>query len=201
MLDQINEIKRQRILDAAMRIFSERGFHHATVSEVAQAAHVGKGTLYLYFHSKEALLVALFDELADRLLATLDRVLGEGTSLREAVYRLVEEQVDNGTTKKQILRLLSQQPFLANLSLQREKRALVRRVIERVARGVRAATDRGRLRPCDPNLCSCLLLSLPGVISLYESVESEGSLPERVSRAAAELADVLWNGIKKEGVA
>jgi len=201
MLDQINEIKRQRILDAAMRIFSERGFHHATVSEVAQAAHVGKGTLYLYFHSKEALLVALFDELADRLLATLDRVLGEGTSLREAVYRLVEEQVDNGTTKKQILRLLSQQPFLANLSLQREKRALVRRVIERVARGVRAAMDRGRLRPCDPNLCSCLLLSLPGVISLYESVESEGSLPERVSRAAAELADVLWNGIKKEGVA
>jgi len=199
MRDPIGRIKRQRILDAAMHVFSERGFHHATVSEIARAAHVGKGTVYLYFDGKENLLVSLFDVLADRLLATLDRILDDGSSLREAVYRLVGEQVDDGTTNWQTLRLLSQQPFLANLSLQQTKRALVRRVIERVANGVRAAMNRGRLRPCDANLFACLLLSLPGVISLHESVKPEGTMPERVSRAAAELADVLWNGIKKEG--
>ena len=152
----------------------------------------------LYFDGKEALLVALFDELADRLLAILDRVLSEGTSLREAVRRLVGETVDD-TTKDQALRLMSQQPFLANASLQQEKRALVRRVVDRVAAGVRVAMEQGRLRFCDPNLCACLLLSLPGVISLYESLDLDEPIAERVAGAAGELADVLWNGIRKEG--
>jgi len=199
MHNAVSETKRQRILDAAMHVFSERGFHNATVSEVAQEAHIGKGTLYLYFGGKEALLVALFDELADRLLATLDRLLRDGSSLREAVYRLVGEQIDGGPAKEQILHVLAQQPFLANLSLQREKRQLVRRVIDRVAAGIRAAMDRGALRRYDPTLCACLFLSLSGAISLYRSIDPEGPMSECVSEAAAELADVLWNGIKKEG--
>jgi len=198
MPDQVSNIKKRRILDAALRVFSDRGFHHATVSEVARAAHVGKGTVYLYFDSKEDLLVALFDELADRLVWVLDRILIEGISLQEAVQRLVAEQIGRGRAKAQVFRLMVQQPFFANLTLQRERRVLVRRVIERVAVRIRDAIDRGVLRACDPNLCACLLLNLAGVMSLYETVDAEIPLQEGVPLAAAELADVLWNGLKKE---
>jgi len=201
MTDPINKSKRQRILEAAVQVFAKCGFHLATVSDIAKAAHVGKGTLYLYFSGKEALLVALLDELADRLVGVLDRLLGEEASLEDAVHRLVAEQTDDGTAEGAVLPLLSQQPFLANLSLQLEKRALVQRVIGRVATGVRTAIDQGRIRPCNANLCACLLLSLPGVVSLYESVEPETPMAERVSRTAAELADFLWSGVKKEGIA
>ena len=49
------------ILDAAMRVFSRKGYHAATIADVAEAAGLGKGTLYLYFENKEALAIAVVD--------------------------------------------------------------------------------------------------------------------------------------------
>jgi len=167
--------------------------------EVARTAHVGKGTVYLYFSSKEDLVVALFDRFADRLLWILDRVLAEGNSFREAVYDLVSKEITDGEDSGRVFRLMSQQPFLSDLSLQQEKETFVRRVIERVASGIRAAIDRGLIRPCDPRLCACLLLSLPGAVSLYESAFASGPRTESLPRAGVELADLLWNGMMKEG--
>jgi TetR/AcrR family fatty acid metabolism transcriptional regulator len=61
--------KRGRILDAAIKMFAERGFHTATVAEIARAAGVADGTIYLYFKSKEDLLLRLFDEKMTELTA------------------------------------------------------------------------------------------------------------------------------------
>jgi TetR/AcrR family fatty acid metabolism transcriptional regulator len=60
--------KRSRILDAAIKVFAERGFHTATVAEIARAAGVADGTIYLYFKGKDDLLLRLFDEKMTELL-------------------------------------------------------------------------------------------------------------------------------------
>lgn len=54
--------KRRRILDAATDLFTEKGFETSTTAEISTAAGVGTGTLYLYFASKEDLLVEVFRE-------------------------------------------------------------------------------------------------------------------------------------------
>jgi TetR/AcrR family fatty acid metabolism transcriptional regulator len=54
--------KRQRILQAAARVFARKGYHGARVSEIARRADVADGTIYLYFRNKEDILVSLFDE-------------------------------------------------------------------------------------------------------------------------------------------
>jgi AcrR family transcriptional regulator len=54
--------RRQAILDAALQLFAERGYHGTAVPEVAERAGVGAGTLYRYFASKEALVNALFQK-------------------------------------------------------------------------------------------------------------------------------------------
>jgi AcrR family transcriptional regulator len=62
---------RRRILDAARDLFSEQGYHAASMAEVAQRARLGKAGLYHYFKSKQAILEALHDDLwsdtADRI--------------------------------------------------------------------------------------------------------------------------------------
>jgi AcrR family transcriptional regulator len=60
---------KQRILDAALEVFSEKGFHVATVDEIAERAGLGKGTLYRYFANKET----LFNELVRLRLEELER--------------------------------------------------------------------------------------------------------------------------------
>jgi TetR/AcrR family transcriptional regulator, fatty acid metabolism regulator protein len=61
--------KRRRILDASIRTFGRRGFHDARIAEIAAAAKVAEGTVYLYFRNKEDLLGTIFDETMDDLLA------------------------------------------------------------------------------------------------------------------------------------
>src|SRR5262245_15390074 len=52
--------KRARILDAAVLVFAEKGFYGAKVAEIAREAGVADGTIYLYFKSKDDLLISLF---------------------------------------------------------------------------------------------------------------------------------------------
>ena len=64
--------RRQEILDAARRVFFERGFHNPTMDDVAAQAEISKGTIYLYFESKETVLAHLLLEGLDLLLVELE---------------------------------------------------------------------------------------------------------------------------------
>ncbi len=54
--------KRERILNAAIKAFSSQGFYRTRITDIARAAKVADGTVYLYFESKEQLLAAIFNE-------------------------------------------------------------------------------------------------------------------------------------------
>jgi Transcriptional regulator len=66
------EERRQSILQAAREVFLEKGFFRATMDDVAERAEVSKGTLYLYFESKETLLAHLLLEGLDSLYSYLE---------------------------------------------------------------------------------------------------------------------------------
>jgi TetR/AcrR family fatty acid metabolism transcriptional regulator len=85
--------KRQRILDAAVRVFAKKGFYATRVSEVAKAAGVADGTIYLYFKSKDELLVSLFEDRVERLLAFLKTELPTTVRASEKLRRIIELQL------------------------------------------------------------------------------------------------------------
>jgi TetR/AcrR family fatty acid metabolism transcriptional regulator len=63
--------KRERITEAAIAVFAEKGYRSSRVSDVAQAAGVADGTIYLYFKNKEDLLLSIFEEKMELLLSEL----------------------------------------------------------------------------------------------------------------------------------
>src|SRR3989442_10020557 len=67
--------KRERILRAATDVFAQSGYFNAKVSEIAKAAGVADGTIYLYFDGKEDLLVSIFREYTRNYLQSLERDL------------------------------------------------------------------------------------------------------------------------------
>jgi AcrR family transcriptional regulator len=84
------EERRQSILRAAREVFFEDGFHRATVDKVAQRAEVSKGTVYLYFESKETILAHLILEGLHQLVGELERAYAadEPLSAEERLRRL-----------------------------------------------------------------------------------------------------------------
>jgi AcrR family transcriptional regulator len=84
---------RRAILDAAERLFDERGFEHATVAQIADAANVSVKTLFVYFRSKEDL--AFTDtSLLDRCVAAIERRspgTSPGNAVAEALVGVVRE--------------------------------------------------------------------------------------------------------------
>jgi AcrR family transcriptional regulator len=83
--------KAAAILDAAARVFAERGYERATMADIARAAGFAKASAYHYFDSKEALLYALLDRSLDALLDAVARAdSGPATPPAEQLARMVE---------------------------------------------------------------------------------------------------------------
>lgn len=69
---QLAAARRTQILDAATRVFAEKGFHGATVRDVARAAGIADGTIYIYFKSKPDLMLGILDRLNESEVRDLD---------------------------------------------------------------------------------------------------------------------------------
>ena len=82
--------KRQCILDAAVRVFSERGFFHARVADVAESAGVAGGTIYLYFKNKDDLLISVFEDRMESILSYVKSALAEEENAAARLRRFIE---------------------------------------------------------------------------------------------------------------
>jgi len=67
--------KRRHILEAAVEVFAQTGFHKSRVSDVAKAANVADGTIYLYFKSKDEILLSIFEEAMAEMIEAVESIL------------------------------------------------------------------------------------------------------------------------------
>jgi AcrR family transcriptional regulator len=68
-----SEDRARQILSCAKRVFAERGFHAANITHICQAAGIGRGTLYLYFANKRAVLTAILRETLERVRTFMEQ--------------------------------------------------------------------------------------------------------------------------------
>jgi AcrR family transcriptional regulator len=80
---------RQRLLDAALEVFSERGYHGASVEEIAAESGLSNGALYYNFRNKEDLFLALFDQRIEARIAAVEGTFGSGAANDEESARQV----------------------------------------------------------------------------------------------------------------
>ena len=180
-----DEQKRQLIIDTAARLFATQPFHKVRLDDIAAEAHLGKGTLYIYFDSKEDLYFALiyegFAKLMDELRAEL-----EDEQDRPAVESL-------RTIVSQLLAFAFQNPHFSELMRTagavsgqsqpawREKRKELQRLIEGV---VRRGVVRGEF--CDPHP-ELTALCIQGMVRSLMLFGPEGMKEKAVSEHIVRL--------------
>ncbi|MDD5561636.1 MAG: TetR/AcrR family transcriptional regulator [Candidatus Omnitrophica bacterium] len=85
-------LRRTDILNAAMRVFAEKGYHDATMSDIAKCAEYAVGTIYLYFKDKQALYLALTDEKMDELIRRVKERTEKSRGALVKIRALIEEE-------------------------------------------------------------------------------------------------------------
>ena len=91
---------RRSIYAAAMQLFAERGFHSVTLSQICQAADVGRGTFFLHFPSKAALLYEFNQRVAEDFAGTLEEPRG---SARDELTALVDRMAGELAAQAEIM--------------------------------------------------------------------------------------------------
>src|SRR5262245_43324712 len=81
--------KPQQIIDAAVRVFARKGYFHSRVSDIAREAGIAAGTIYLYFDTKEDILIRLFRERMAEFVSALWRAIAQERDAVAKVKRLV----------------------------------------------------------------------------------------------------------------
>lgn len=99
-------LRRQAIVDAAVKLFSRRGFEATRAEDIAQAAKIAKGTLYLYFRSKEAIYSAAIAHAVHELQRLATERTGTATGFREKLAAAINVRLHFWTDHEALYRLL-----------------------------------------------------------------------------------------------
>jgi AcrR family transcriptional regulator len=83
-------LRRNQILEAATRVFAEKGYHRATTKDIASEAEIAEGTIYLYFKNKSDLLIALLKHLDRETTQGADLTVGLELSPRALLTKRLE---------------------------------------------------------------------------------------------------------------
>jgi TetR/AcrR family fatty acid metabolism transcriptional regulator len=81
--------KPSQIIDAAVRVFARNGFYNSRVSDIAREAGIASGTIYLYFKTKDEILVTLFREKMAAFVAGLRKAIADEADATARVRRLI----------------------------------------------------------------------------------------------------------------
>lgn len=82
--------KYKQIIDAAIIVIAENGYHQSQVSKIAKQAGVADGTIYLYFKNKEEILVSVFEEKMEIFADNLKEIIQQDISSSEKLYKMIE---------------------------------------------------------------------------------------------------------------
>lgn len=98
--------KRDRIIEAAVKVFAKKGFHHSRIAEIAETAGVASGTIYLYFKNKDDILISVFEQSLDSIIEEMKLELERLDDPREKLRRFIERHLDLLRRHKELAEVL-----------------------------------------------------------------------------------------------
>jgi AcrR family transcriptional regulator len=104
--DLVVRARREQIVEAATRVFAEKGFRRATTREVARAAGVSEGTIYNYFEDKDAILLAILDRLNETERRAADFEEGMAMDLRAFLEQYLRRRMSLIWENREVFRVV-----------------------------------------------------------------------------------------------
>ncbi len=198
------EARPRQILAAAFRVFGTRGLHRATLDEVARAAGITKGTIYLYFPSKTDLFTAMLKARVNDIMPAVEQSPENGQALRtqtalavvgRELYRFFRSRAWQAMYRT-IVSESSQFPEAAALLYREGILPANRRLAEVIRRGVRA----GECRAVDPLIAARAFAGMFQVFAVSQGLlGGQRIFPVPDAKVIRTVIDIFLHGLLADG--
>ncbi|WP_103528281.1 MULTISPECIES: TetR/AcrR family transcriptional regulator [Streptomyces] len=189
------QVREQQIIDAAVRVFSQRGYHAAVVDEISELAGISKPMVYLYLGSKEGLFVACVRREGERLVTAFREAAVTGGTPEErlwagltAFFRFVTEHRDSWVVLHRQAAELGE-PITAELALMR--RSVSAEVAALLRDGIALRADSG-LGDHDAEFATHALVGAADALTDWLA-QHPGETPESVT---LRMMNMIWVGMR-----
>jgi TetR/AcrR family transcriptional regulator len=185
---RVGEQKRQRILDAALEIFSRNGLHGARLDQVAERADVSKTNLLYYYETKEVLYLAVLSRMLDRWLEPLE-ALTPDSDPEQAISAYITRKLALSRDEPAASRLFCMEMLHGAPLLGQLLSGPLKRLVDRKALVIRRWIREGRLADVDPRHLLFAIWSMTQHYADFE-VQVEALTGQTLSNAAFEARTI-----------
>ena len=185
------EFRRAEIIDAARTVFARRGFALGIMDEIAKEAGVAKGTLYLYFRSKDEVFKAVLDHDMKNLKEGILKCLDEAKGLKEKIRAFALVRLERAEANKEFFRIMDSERG-AHSYTRSQYRDWLREPVLRLASAIGKATEKGRIRGVDAEKTAWLIVDMTRG-TIQRRLLSQGETP--VAADAEFLLDFIWSSL------
>jgi TetR/AcrR family fatty acid metabolism transcriptional regulator len=183
---------RDRILQAALQVFAEKGYHRTAVDDVVRVSGTSKGAVYHHFPNKEALFLALVDELSARLATALTTAIDSAHGALGKVEAALRAGLQTFARHRELARIL----LLESVSLGKAYEAKRAEVHGRFAALIQAYLDQAvaerSIAPLDTRIATLAWL---GAVNEVVIQSLQGEEPDLLIRAVPALTLMLLRSI------
>jgi AcrR family transcriptional regulator len=183
---------RRSMRDAVVRVLSREGAPGLTMEKVAAEAGVAKGTLYLYYKDKQALLEAVKEESFRPMREELTAILDGDDLPREKIRRFVSCHLGYFDEHRGFFKVLLWDRNLSGTYLSRRQGTFYRSTVQKIARILEEGVRDGAFRPVDGVKVAAMLIE-SDIVMIAQRLQEEPRAP--LKEDAQMVLDVLMNGI------
>ena len=185
--------KRERIIEAAFKLFCENGFHSTSTAIISKEAGVATGTLFLYFRSKDELINALYREAKQEMAAVLQANIPAGAPFEQQLRHFWNRAISWALENKFAFRFLmmySNSPFISCLT--REEAASTFQFTKCL---IEKAIKEDRITALDSNLFLSLFSA-----QLSATISYLARQPDLLNQQPVidQTFGAFWKGVRKE---
>ncbi len=189
--------KRRQILNAAIRVFAQKGFHRCRISDIATEAKVAYGLVYHYFDNKEAILNSIFDENWGLLTQVLESADQRGGDLELKLRALVDFILDAYRMVPDVIQVMVMEIARSSKFLRRPKVDAFEKAFQNLATILARAQASGIVRPdLDPKIMAYMVFgSIELILTGYLLGTIEPDIGESYEAHKKAITDVFLQGL------
>lgn len=187
--------RKKFIMDVALSLISEKGYHQTSMNEIAQKAEFSVGTLYNFFINKEELYKAMVNEKASEFYEILKKVLDSPGTPEEVIRKWVDTKIKLYSENRQFFSIFFVESMKINISLRAALSEEIRQLHQDIRKRLTNVFERGIKEKIFGNFDPWLLaLSLDGMVnSILVSIVEH---PDSMAISSSSILDIFYSRIK-----